>query len=370
MDIVSLRSQFVRRVGAGEASFSSLCSEHNISRKTGYKWLRRHMEGGTEGLKDLSRSPRRQSGRLSDDVEMEIVRLRHERPVWGARKLRKLLEREGVSPLPAKSTVNEVLRRNGLIDPAASAASKPFTRFERAEPNSLWQMDFKGWFNTLERPCHPLTVLDDHSRYALCVAALPAERKELVQASLEEAFSRYGMPGAIITDNGSPWGSDSQRRHTALGAWLMRLGIEHLHSRPYHPQTNGKDERFHRTLKLEVIGRRQWQSIAECQEAFDEWRPVYNTQRPHEALGDLSPADRYRASERRYTGPPPYPEYPEEAVTRKVDQKGRISFHGRTLLVSKAFRGERVMLEPAPGGGIAVIYARSKVATINLPQDT
>lgn len=128
-------------------------------------------------------------------MEREIVRLRHERPVWGARKLRKLLEREGVSPLPAKSTVNEVLRRNGLIDPAASAASKPFTRFERAEPNSLWQMDFKGWFNTLERPCHPLTVLDDHSRYALCVAALPAERKELVQESLEEAFSRYGMPG-------------------------------------------------------------------------------------------------------------------------------------------------------------------------------
>jgi transposase InsO family protein len=276
MDIVALRSQFVTRAGAGVVSFSELCSEHNISRKTGYKWLKRHRELGDEGLGDLPRRPRGQKGRLREDVEQEIVRLRQERPVWGARKLRKLLERGGVSPLPAKSTVNEVLRRNGLIDPAASEASRPFIRFERAEPNSLWQMDFKGWFNTAERPCHPLTVLDDHSRFAVCVAALPGERTELVQASLEEAFACYGLPDAIITDNGSPWGSDAERRHTVLGAWLMRLGIEHLHTRPYHPQTNGKDERFHRTLKLEVIRGRQWQGLAHCQEAFDEWRPRYN----------------------------------------------------------------------------------------------
>jgi transposase InsO family protein len=370
MDIVSLRSQFVTRAGAGAVSFSELCSEYSISRKTGYKWLRRHREGGGGGLADLPRQPRRQPGRLREEVEGRIVRLRQERPVWGARKLRKLLAREGVSPLPAKSTVNEVLKRNGLIDPAASEASRPFVRFERPEPNSLWQMDFKGWFNTAERACHPLTVLDDHSRYAVCLAALPGERTELVQSSLEDAFARYGLPEAILTDNGSPWGSDSEHKHTVLGAWLMRLGIEHLHTRPYHPQTNGKDERFHRTLKLEVTGGREWHGLAHCQEAFDEWRDRYNAERPHEALGDLSPAERYRPSQRAYTGTPPPPEYPEGALTRMVDEKGKISLHGRKLLVGRAFRRDRVMLEPAPDGRMAVIYGRSRVATLDLPQDT
>jgi transposase InsO family protein len=365
--LVGERREFLILAKSGAVSFKRLCSGYNISRKTGYKWLKRYKTGADEELEDRSRRPLRQRERIAPEVEQEIVRLRQEHPVWGARKLRKLLERGGRLKPPAKSTLNAVLKRNGLIDPAASLASKPFARFERPVPNSLWQMDFKGWFNTLERPCHPLTVLDDHSRFAICVAALPAERTELVQAQLEDAFSRYGMPDAILTDNGSPWGSDSEHKHTVLGAWLMRLGIEHVHSRPYHPQTAGKDERFHRTLKLEVIARRQWRDLAHCQEAFDEWRPLYNTGRPHEALSDLSPAERYRPSLRGYDGPPAPPEYPEGALVRKVDQKGKISFRGQEHLVGKAFRGERVMLGQAEEGRLAVLYGTVRVATLTVP---
>jgi transposase InsO family protein len=368
--VIGLRREFVILAKSRAVSFKRLCSDYQISRKTGYKWLKRYSTGADEELKDRPRRPLRQRERIALETEQEIVHLRQEHPVWGARKLRKLLERKGRLKPPAKSTVNAVLKRNGLIDPAASSASKPFVRFERPVPNSLWQMDFKGWFNTLERPCHPLTVLDDHSRFAVCVAALPAERSELVQARLEDAFAHYGLPDAILTDNGSPWGSDSEHQHTVLGAWLMKLGIEHVHSRPYHPQTAGKDERFHRTLKLEVIDRRQWRDLAHCQEAFDEWRPRYNTERPHEALGDLSPAERYRSSLREYTGPPQSPEYPDGALTRKVDQKGRISFQGRLHVVGKAFRGERVMLGQTEEGRLAVLYGVTRVATLVTPENT
>ena len=368
--VEGLRREFVMLAKTRTVSFTRLCSDYKISRKTGYKWLKRYSTGADGELKDRSRRPLRQKRRVAPEIEQGIIRLREEHPVWGARKLRKLLEREGRAPLPAKSTVNAVLKRNGLIDPAASLAAKPFVRFERPEPNSLWQMDFKGWFNTLERPCHPLTVLDDHSRFAVCVAALPAERTELVQSRLEDAFARYGLPDAMLTDNGAPWGSDSEHRHTVLGTWLMKLGIEHLHSRPYHPQTAGKDERFHRTLKLEVIDRRQWRDLEHCQEAFDEWRPRYNAQRPHEALDDHSPAERYRPSLREYTGPPPPPEYPQGALTRKVDEKGKVSLNGRKLLVGKAFRGERVTFEPDGERRMAVIYGRSRAATLDLPQET
>lgn len=364
MNTLDLRKEFVQFAAAREVSFAELCTRYKISRKTGYKWLGRHRSGGDRALEDHSRKPQVQPLRLDPEMEAKIIALRHKHPVWGARKLRKLLELNGVDTLPARSTVHAVLKRNGLIDPEASLASKPFIRFERDTPNSLWQMDFKGWFRTLERPCHPLTILDDCSRFNITLAALPAERTELVRAKLEDAFSRYGMPDAILTDNGAPWGSDRDHRFTVLGTWLMRLGIEHIHSRPYHPQTQGKEERFHRTLNLELISRRQWKGLEQCQEEFDIWRSTYNSRRPHEALGDRYPAELYRPSQRRYDGQPPPPEYPQGTIVRKVDASGKISFKGLTYRISRAFKGEYVRLIERPEGEIQVLYGPIRIASL------
>jgi len=365
MNTVDLRKEFVRQVTASDVSFTELCARYGVSRKTGYKWLARYRSGGLDGLDNLSKEPHKQPVHLSPEIEAKIVALKHEYPVWGARKLwNKFKERNRTDPLPAISTVHAVLKRNGFIGKEATLQSTPFIRFERDTPNSLWQMDFKGWFHTLDRPCHPLTILDDHSRFNITLAALPGEKTALVQSKLEQAFARYGLPDAILTDNGSPWGSDQQHRFTVLGTWLMRLGIEHIHSRPYHPQTQGKEERFHRTLKLEVISRRQWRGLEHCQEEFDIWRTRYNTERPHEGIADRYPADLYRHSQRKYGGTPPSPEYPSSAILRKVDASGKISFKGRPRLVSKAFRGETVRLTKDPKGGINVFYGPNKVATI------
>ncbi len=365
MSTVDLRKEFVLHAIVSGLSFAELCSRYGVSRKTGYKWLGRYRTAGPKGLEDRSKKPHDQPVHLAPEVEGKIVALRHEYPVWGARKLRKkLLQRGGAVSLPAISTVHAVLKRNGLIDPEASLRSTPFIRFERDTPNSLWQMDFKGWFHTLDRPCHPLTILDDHSRFNITLAALPGEKTALVQAKLEEAFARYGLPDAILTDNGSPWGSDRNHHFTVLGTWLMRLGIEHLHSRPYHPQTQGKEERFHRTLKLEVISRRQWRGLEHCQEEFDLWRTRYNTERPHEGISDRFPAELYRHSQRRYDGTPPSPEYPASAVVRKVDASGKISYKGHSYLVSKAFRGEKIRLVEGSDGEIGVFYGPNKIASL------
>lgn len=364
MNTFELRKEFVLQATVSDLSFTELCSRYGISRKTGYKWLDRYRAGGLSNLDDLTREPRVQPLHLSPEMEEKILALKQKRPLWGARKLRKRLELDGVAPLPARSTVHTVLKRNGLVDREVGLRSKPFIRFERDAPNSLWQMDFKGWFHTLDRPCHPLTALDDHSRFNIILAALSGEKTALVQAELEEAFTRYGLPDAILTDNGSPWGSDQHHRFTVLGTWLMRLGIEHIHSRPYHPQTQGKEERFHRTLKLEVISRRQWRGLEHCQEEFDIWRTHYNTERPHEGISDHFPVELYRPSQRRYAGPPPSPEYPAGATVRKVDASGKISFRGRPHLISKAFRGEYVRLVKDLEGRISVLYGSTKIASL------
>ncbi len=365
MNTVDLRKEFVQQAIVSDVSFTELCVRYGVSRKTGYKWLARYRARGLNGLDNLSKEPHGQPVQLGPEIVAKIVALKREYPVWGARKLwNKFRERNPADLLPAISTIHAVLKRNGFINKEATLQSTPFIRFERDTPNSLWQMDFKGWFRTLDRPCHPLTILDDHSRFNITLAALPGEKTALVQGKLEEAFERYGLPDAILTDNGSPWGSDREHRFTVLGTWLMRLGIEHIHSRPYHPQTQGKEERFHRTLKLEVISRRQWQGLEQCQEEFDTWRTRYNTERPHEGIADRYPADLYRHSQRKYDGTPPPPEYPSSAILRKVDASGKISFMGRPHLVSKAFRGETVRLTKDPEGGINVFYGPNKVASL------
>ncbi|RYG56008.1 MAG: IS481 family transposase, partial [Alphaproteobacteria bacterium] len=281
------REEFVRLARQPDANVSELCRRFGISRKTGYKWL------GREDGQDRSRRPDTSPTRTPAEQEAQIVAVRAEHPAWGARKIACILKRDHGVEL-ATSTVNSVLQRNGLIKPEASRAATAWQRFEHDAPNALWQIDFKGHFPMRSGRCHPLTVLDDHSRFNIVLKAMDNERRAPVQQALQAAFERYGMPERINADNGSPWGSSMEGAITGLGVWLIRLGVRLSHSRPLHPQTNGKEERFHRTLKAEVLQGNHFDNLDDVQSAFVHWRNDYNLKRPHEAIGMLTPADRYK----------------------------------------------------------------------------
>ena len=230
-------------------------------------------------------------------------------------------------------------------------------------------MDFKGRVAlTGGGACHPLTIVDDHSRYALCLAACGDEQSRTVQGHLEQTFRRYGLPESFFVDNGSPWGDASGEHFTRLGVWLLKLGIKLIHSRPYHPQSRGKNERFHRTLKAEVFALRAFRRLIDVQRAFDQWRGVYNLERPHQALSQEPPASRYRPSDRAMPDRLPQIEYDEHEIVRTVPAtKNYVSFKGRLWPVPQAFRGERVAIRPlSTDGQYGVFFAAHQIAAIDL----
>jgi len=276
------------------------------------------------------------------------VALRLLHPCWGGRKLSRRLLDLG-HPALAASTITSILHRHSLIDAQASEAATPWQRFEHAAPNDLWQMDFKGHFQTAEGICHALTVLDDHSRFNLGIQACPGQRHATVQARLETIFRRYGLPVRINTDNGPPWGCTRQPGQvTELAIWLIRQGIRLSFSRPYHPQTNGKDERFHRTLKAEVLNGRSFETLNQAQKAFDQWRHIYNHHRPHEALQMATPVTRYLASPRAYSERLPEIEYGPDDTVVTVKWLGELRFRGRRFKLSSPLRGQPVAIRPIP----------------------
>jgi len=342
--VVDQRLEFVQLASCGDVSMTELCRRFGVSRKTGYKWLARF--DGTAvpaSLTDASRRPVSSPRRSTVDLEEQVIKLRLYKPAWGGRKISHVLMRDGGLQV-APSTVTAILHRHGLIEPAASAAATAWHRFEHPHPNSLWQMDFKGHFATHAGRCHPLTILDDHSRYNIALRACVNEQHDTVQTALQDVFRRYGLPERINTDNGHPWGSSGGNYLTALGAWLMRLGVRVSHSTPLHPQTNGKDERFHRTLKAELLAHRSFADSHDCQLAFDSWRPTYNHYRPHEALAMQTPGQRYTPSLIPFPEVMPTIEYSSQDTVRRVCNKGRISLNGCSVFISVALRGLPVAL--------------------------
>jgi transposase InsO family protein len=368
---VSLRKEFVLLAMQAGSNRRELCRRFGIAPKTGYKWLLRYAQAGASGLEDRSKRPRRSPARTATEVEQAVVRLRHEsRNSWGGRKLARLLARQG-GPALAPSTVTGILRRAGLLDPAAAPGQRPFQRFEREAPNELWQMDFKGHFPLLSRSrCHPLTVLDDHSRFSLVLKACADERGETVRGVLTSAFRRYGLPAAMLMDNGTPWGSDHDHSFTAFSLWLIRLGIRVAHGRAYHPQTQGKDERFHRTLKFEVLRHFNFTTLAHCQREFDHFRERYNLVRPHDALGLATPASRYRPSPIPFPDCLPPGEYPPGLEVRKVQENGWFTYRGRDFRLTKALRGFPVALRQVEVSDSRreVLFCHQLVALIDLNQ--
>lgn len=366
---MSCRLEFVTLALAPGANIQSLCQSFGISRKTGYKWLNLYGREGVEGLQDRSRRPLSSPGRSEAEIESVVLALHDKWPCWGARKLRALMPDGVYKPHP--NTIAAILRRHGRqLVPHVDATNPAIIRFEHEAPNRLWQMDFKGHF-ALTDPhagrCHPLTVIDDHSRFSICLVACPRETGQLAQSALTKAFIRYGLPERMTCDNGAPWGTSGRGTLSRLEAWLLRVGIDVGHSRSFHPQTQGKAERFHRTLKRELINRFGFNSIDLCQQAFDRWREEYNLIRPHEAIGQRPPGTRYAQSGRRFPDKLPEIQYEPDDHVRKVQAGGRIGFRGQLIFVGEGLTGERVAVRPTSADGVfKVMFCHRQVGSIDL----
>lgn len=353
---MSLKREFIVLANQEGANVRELCRRFQISSRTAYKWLHRFQEEGVAGLAGRSRRPGRSPGQTPPAVEAAVLRMREEHPAWGGRKIGARLRHLGHEAVPSPATITAILHRHGLIDPAESAKRPHWQRFEHPAPNDLWQMDFKGHFPLVHGRCHPLTVLDDHSRFALGLEACGNERGDTVRQRLTHIFRHYGLPTRMVMDNGAPWGNDAAHVHTPLTVWLMRLGISVSHGRPYHPQTQGKDERFHRTLHAELLQGNSFKDLSVCQPAFDRWRHMYNFERPHQAIGLLTPGSRYAASPRGYPETLPAIEYSDGDIVRKVWANGSVSFQGRRFHVANAFRGYPIAFRPTAIDGVWDAY--------------
>lgn len=367
---MDLRLEFVQLAMQEGANRRDLCRRFHISAKTGYKWLERFAVEGKAGLQDRSRRPAHSPARSSPETERKIIDLRTAHPSWGGRKIRQRLEDLGCTDLPLPGTVTHILRRHGLISPQASAQHTAWQRFEHDDPNALWQIDFKGNFATLKGMCYPLTVIDDHSRFNLVLKACARPNLETVQLALIDTFERYGMPLRINADNGPPWGSPirPEQRFTKLAIWLIRLGIRVSHSRPGHPQTNGKIERFHRTLKNEVLEGHQFLDLPETQTHFDHWRQVYNCERPHEAIELRTPVTRYKPSPFAYPSTLPTVDYLSGDIVLKVGWEGAVKFQNHTIKVSASLHRETIAARPVRDldGVFDLFYCKQKILRIDL----
>ena len=355
---MSARREFVSLAKAPGANVRELCRRYEISPTTAYKWIGRE----NEGFADRSRRPHHSPHRTPRTIEERVVALRDAHPHWNARKIRRLLrdKLQADERLPAASTIGAILKRNGRISEEASAAAHQWLRFEHAAPNDLSQADFMGHFGVGMQRCYALTMLDDHSRYAQLLEACTDERTTTVQRHFINAFRRYGLPQSINVDNGNPWGNPTGDPYTKLTVWLTRLGVHVSHSRPLHPQTNGKDERFHRTIRAEAIGARSFTSIEQVQRLFDNWRHIYNHERPHESLALDVPAARYAASHRPYPEILPAIEYAETDVVRTVRHNGVVGIWKHDFFIGQAFAGQPVAFRPTADDGIWEVFFCNK----------
>ena len=366
------RLRFVARLLDGEA-MSDVCRSFGISRKTGYKIFNRYKEHGSEAFTDRSRRPVRYANQLPAQIESLIVRLRQDKPHWGARKLRELLVRRlnGDIRVPARSTIHAVLDRHGLVKRSRErrrnrAAGTPLS--QGASPNDLWCADFKGEFKLGNgRYCYPLTVTDHASRFLLMCEALDSVREETAFTAFEQLFAERGLPDAIRSDNGVPFASPNGLYNLSkLSVWWLRLGIEIERIKPGHPQQNGRHERMHLTLKKEATRPPGMNSLQQ-QARFDHFLDEFNQERPHEALNMQRPADRYTPSKRPYHGLPDV-NYPLHDRDLLVTACGRICMHRKKINISTALAGQRLGIKEVDEGIWLVSFMRYDLGYIDLEQ--
>ncbi len=358
--VKELRAEFIAAVKT-EKNMSRVCREFGISRPTGYKWLARAEQG--EELDDKSHAPRQASGKTAREIEDMILRVRAENPEWGGKTILRVLENEGQIDLPCVKTANNILKRNGCVDEAESQKHQAFQRFQREHCNELWQTDFKGDFQLGDgKRCYPLTILDDCSRYSVAIFNKTDTRG--VRESFETAFREHGMPQAVLSDNGAQF-SGFRGGYTHFERWLMELDIRPLHGRIMHPQTQGKIERFHRTMKNECLKYNDFTDLSDADRVIQAWREKYNCQRPHEALGLRCPADVYIPSTRKY--PEHIAAYEYSGIYRvvKVNNWGYLRFDTVQVFLSETMADTRLEIRPTGNDTFAVYFRNFQIAEVD-----
>lgn len=373
---MSRRVQFIAAFDSCQYTMTELCERFGISRKTGYKWANRYEKAGLEGLKDRSRAPKSCPHSTSQELSEKLLELRRSHPTWGSRKLLAWLsKREPEAIWPAASTVDGILKRHGLVEERGRSrrswppSGRPSVQTEA--PNQVWSCDFKGQFRTGDgRLCYPLTVADGFSRFLLAIQGLDSVAGAEVWLVFQRLFREYGLPEAIRSDNGSPFASASAvARLSHLSVQWVKLGIRLERIEPGHPEQNGRHERMHRTLKQETA-RPPAASRSAQQERFDQFRSLYNEQRPHEALGQQTPAQFYRPSLRPYPSKISPPDYPGHFEVRWVRPNGGIKWQGQFLFLSQALSGERVGLEETADGVWTVYFGTLLLARFDEKERT
>ena len=356
--VEELRKEFVF-ASKTTNNFSSLCREFGITRKTGYKWIARAEE--TNDLSDRSHARKNISNKTDRETEELILSVRKDNPAWGGKTIRQVLVNQGYEDLPCVKTCNNILKRNGCVSEEESLKHKPFVRFERDKCNQMWQTDFKGDFALLDGTrCFPLDILDDHSRFSIKIAAKPNTLG--VTDSFREAFYEYGMPDSVLSDNG--WTFRVFRNgYTHFEKWLMNHDILPIHGRIMHPQTQGKIERFHRTMKSELLKQNKFKDIFDADRGLQEWRIKYNNIRPHEALNMKCPAEVYVPSDRTYIDNIKKYEYGGQHHIIKVNSWGYVRFNGWQVYLSETMINENIEFRPNPhGDSFFACYRNFKIA--------
>lgn len=340
------RKAFVEAASSTK-NFSALCREYGITRKTGYKWVGRYRDEGT--LDEHSREPHTVPHKTPPDIEAEILRVRQSNPGWGGKTIKQVLENEGRLDIPSARTVNAVLSRYGCIDEEESRKRKAFLRYEMGACNDMWQTDFKGEFKTRDgKYCYPLDILDDHSRFSIKIAAT-ACTADFVIPCFEAAFREYGLPKTVLSDNG-PQFAGFRNGYTRFEKWLMCLDILPIHGRVKHPQTQGKIERFHRSMKDEFLKHHCFDDAVHANAALQEWRYKYNFIRPHEALGMKTPGAVYIPSTRELPSRICRWEYGGRFHVVKVNNWGYVRFDRFQIYLSETMINEHVEFRPDPSG--------------------
>ena len=356
--VEELRKEFV--LAAEECrNFSSLCREFGITRKTGYKWVERYQNG--EELQDRSRRPFTVANKTDAATEELIISLRSENPEWGAKKLKRVLEDEGYE-IPCVKTVNNILNRYGCISEEESLKHTAFIRFEKEKCNEMWQTDFKGEFRMEDgNKCYPLNIFDDHSRF-LIKTEPSLTTANMVIPSFRSAFEEFGMPNSVLSDNGAQF-AGFRHGFTQFEKWLMNHDILPIHGRFKHPQTQGKIERFHRTMKSEFLKHTAIQDIYDANAKFQAWREKYNNLRPHEALGMKRPAELYIPSSRTYSDYVEHYEYGGQFHVIKVNSWGYVRFNGWQIYLSETMSDEYIEFRPNPlGDSFFACYRNFRIA--------
>ena len=377
MSPMDQRIRFVNLAESGRYEIVSLCRDFGISRKTGYKWIGRYREHGSEALRDLSRAPKSVPARTQPEVEALVVGERRKHPTWGPKKIERVLEVvHGLERVPVRSTIGEILKRHGMVQ--ARRRRPGAFKVERGElqeaerSNQVWAADYKGWFSlgSGER-CDPLTVSDLYSRYLVRLEAVPQATQYWTRRSFERVFGHYGVPEVIRVDNGSPFGSIGPGGLSKLSAWWITLGIEVEFIRPGHPEDNGSHERMHRTMKEECCEPASVNAAAQ-QRRFERWRQEFNEERPHEAIDYRFPGEMYQASARHYESCVKNELYEVGEKTHRVSENGGVYWNGKNWLIGEAFAGLEVVFDENPEKGAKaetklVRFANVKLGVIGDP---